>query len=1432
MFANEYQGGPHVEVLGTQGQNPLAQWKVSGPQKGVQKVYDKALKGYVFVSTGACRMALPKDDRSTLGLMQPHLLLQLEVGVGTPFSVEVGLSDASATRRRIILSSSFSELKCTPLHCQVPFTCLPRECWLNLVLPVAELAVVLFKGGGGGAAAAAPGSNATALAGAAAGGGSFSPSGGPAAAVNTSYRTLDSLQVAGTCRLRRICTLREAPQPSESQDAGTATAAAASAKPLEFPVGVDYQTLLLDPRSLTLVGINGTGGGSPSQTMTLGGSGAAGAGLGIVGTSMGSSRRPANGGAASPLPGVNSRSSPNPGSKGGGGGATTAAAAPNGCSWEEDGGAEIGTQQGSVASAVPNLHAGDTPTRGSSSGASTPTARAGGGVPTLPPAFGAAPGPIHHGFGSSDHVATQSRLGRSTSGCFNVNNNGSGSPTPPQTGAVPGPASGPGSTCGSGPLPSLDPSTSVSAASGGGSAGGGGGGMKLPRLQPSGGGSAAAAAAAATTTGPSLPSSGGAGPAASPSGEDASRGDTSPFGSRRALSAQTPPRQSGSATPPGSAGGTGSAAAGGGGCGGKPPASPWSGSASSKRAQSGPARISTEALAQNNSQIPPTISENEVVNPSSTGMLAHAVKSPVRSPSRARPQPANAAAVSGGHTVAAASITAGASAGGASTTNSSGLRSGGGSGSIEPPSPALPQLRHIRAEAAAAAAAAAREAPASPAGLAIGASNANLSSHLSSVLTIRGGMDASIDFGAHSHLLEGSPGSSAILSSNLRISSVSSHTHRYGGGAAAVVPPGASIDALSDSDADSGVPSPSGAAGAAVTAAVGCSIATADAVAAKAPRTRTRVLQGGGAAAGGGGKGTAAPDGANGRSLSTPASVSNSPALHTRKGTGHGSDVETPTRTGRGGLSSAVSQNGHNSPANTPSRSGGGRTTPLPSGGGGGGAGAGIGLSNLGPGANSGRARKEDGAANGRPSATAAGATAVVSGGGVGGAGSASGGRPNAAGSSGGGVSAAGKQPGSGAGSVCSSPARQRPAPPSSATRGSTKPSGGGSGAASATPNEHRDRLPPLSTAAGGRGRGSCANGGRSGGGAAATASATPGGGGGRGKAMAGRSICNRRPTTSNEVDVEESITLNAGLWGGFGVDEDDDMLGSRHFRNGACASSGSDGELGGGGGGNAPSLRRGVGGGGGAGSRSSLIRRASHSSSPDLPGGCGGASEDLPSPPDHYTNAASNGLLSPPIRCSNGAAMGTSQDVGPAFAGFPAPASRRRSSAAGDSGGGNGLRPNSTRHVLDSLLDEEALLAGHVRDLDHYDDWAKVDQRPTPPELLHAHRAFTPPVVPASKALGVSIEHSRSNSGRVARGGGGGGGAAFASAANPATVGDAQVLRVSPTAAEAAAGRGGGPGKGVVLDGGGEAMLDLVYDPILNCYYDGATGRYYELKT
>jgi len=64
LFASEYQGGPSFEVFSSQGSNPLANWKVSN-QKGVKKVYEKAVKGYVYTCHAgpANKLQLPKEER-------------------------------------------------------------------------------------------------------------------------------------------------------------------------------------------------------------------------------------------------------------------------------------------------------------------------------------------------------------------------------------------------------------------------------------------------------------------------------------------------------------------------------------------------------------------------------------------------------------------------------------------------------------------------------------------------------------------------------------------------------------------------------------------------------------------------------------------------------------------------------------------------------------------------------------------------------------------------------------------------------------------------------------------------------------------------------------------------------------------------------------------------------------------------------------------------------------------------------------------------------------------------------------------------------------------------------------------------------------------------------------------------------------------------
>jgi hypothetical protein len=77
----------------------------------------------------------------------------------------------------------------------VPIASLPRDAWLSLVLPLADLAAALFRTAGPGSPSSAPGGGA----------------GGGGAGGAGAYRSLDSLTLSGACRLRRVCTLRGVP---------------------------------------------------------------------------------------------------------------------------------------------------------------------------------------------------------------------------------------------------------------------------------------------------------------------------------------------------------------------------------------------------------------------------------------------------------------------------------------------------------------------------------------------------------------------------------------------------------------------------------------------------------------------------------------------------------------------------------------------------------------------------------------------------------------------------------------------------------------------------------------------------------------------------------------------------------------------------------------------------------------------------------------------------------------------------------------------------------------------------------------------------------------------------------------------------------------------------------------------------------------------
>ena len=152
----------------------------------MRRVYDKSVKGYVYHLSGGPghKLALPKDaskDRG-LGLTQPFVVFQVFVPEGHHASFEIQFSDDKGTWRRLIMSTSFVEVKPSPLHCQVPLppSALPPERWTALAVHVPSMARALFSDNNASQGAAG-------------------------------FRAVEHVGVGAHCKLRRIFTLRAAP---------------------------------------------------------------------------------------------------------------------------------------------------------------------------------------------------------------------------------------------------------------------------------------------------------------------------------------------------------------------------------------------------------------------------------------------------------------------------------------------------------------------------------------------------------------------------------------------------------------------------------------------------------------------------------------------------------------------------------------------------------------------------------------------------------------------------------------------------------------------------------------------------------------------------------------------------------------------------------------------------------------------------------------------------------------------------------------------------------------------------------------------------------------------------------------------------------------------------------------------------------------------
>ena len=294
--------------------------------KCVKRMYEKGVKGYVHHVTGppGLKMQLPADDRRgrerppafphfsrssasprlfapararagprdlpldltetfpkpriarAVGLKQPYLVFQMLLPAGQHVSLEIVVADQEGTRRRLILSTSFCDIKSTPLHARVPLpdALVPCDRWTNLALDLPALTASLW------------------------------------AEQRAEFKSVEGVSVGATCALRKIFTTKSPPQEHgvdptvqreaariEDTDGGRRTAAdgslgirgfgcgpgdasrsrfAAVPEPVpraaDFLPGVERTTVLLDPAKLMACRVAGLPnaniydeGGSPKR---------------------------------------------------------------------------------------------------------------------------------------------------------------------------------------------------------------------------------------------------------------------------------------------------------------------------------------------------------------------------------------------------------------------------------------------------------------------------------------------------------------------------------------------------------------------------------------------------------------------------------------------------------------------------------------------------------------------------------------------------------------------------------------------------------------------------------------------------------------------------------------------------------------------------------------------------------------------------------------------------------------------------------------------------------------------------------------------------------------------------------------------------------------------------------------------------------------
>ena len=145
MFSHCYQSGDSIELYNGHDKSLYSKWKFSGRHS---KIFDSTLRNYMHILDigKLSKMELPKSAPSyqngftkpTLGLFQSFIVFQIYLFSSKQFSIEIGISNTTKTKRRLLFSTNNQVYAISSLHCRIPILNFPIGKWVNFSIDVLD----------------------------------------------------------------------------------------------------------------------------------------------------------------------------------------------------------------------------------------------------------------------------------------------------------------------------------------------------------------------------------------------------------------------------------------------------------------------------------------------------------------------------------------------------------------------------------------------------------------------------------------------------------------------------------------------------------------------------------------------------------------------------------------------------------------------------------------------------------------------------------------------------------------------------------------------------------------------------------------------------------------------------------------------------------------------------------------------------------------------------------------------------------------------------------------------------------------------------------------------------------------------------------------------------------------------------------------------